>query len=296
MSRAEEICVLGHVTRDLIRGPGAARRVQPGGAAYYAAAALARLGLPVRLVTKLAARDRFLLDKLEPLGIAVTLRPSAETTAIEIDYSDDPDRPAHEAVAVAGAFDPSDLRGIAARAVVMDPLVAFDGFPALMRAAARAAPVTALDLQGWVNKFFLPGVSEAARKESLAGLAHVRILKAGVREAARVTGKSDVAAAAAALAALGPREVIVSRGGAGSYLLADGEGHDIPAFAPEKLVDPTGAGDSYLAAYVAARLEGREPREAARFAAALAALKVAGAGPFAGTREDVDALVERGTA
>ncbi len=43
---------------------------------------------------------------------------------------------------------------------------------------------------------------------------------------------------------------------------------------PTPLVDPTGAGDSFCGAYAACRLQGMTPLEAARRAAATAALVV----------------------
>jgi sugar/nucleoside kinase (ribokinase family) len=75
--------------------------------------------------------------------------------------------------------------------------------------------------------------------------------------------------------------------------LADGEFAEIPAFAPETTGDVTGAGDSYLAGYLAARLEGANPSRSGRFGAAVASLKIARCGPFAGSREDVAALLAR---
>ena len=289
--KSGRICVLGHVTRDIVRGPGDAERTQPGGTAYYAAAALACLGFPVHLVTRMARRDHVLLDGLKGLGVSVAARDSVETTAFETVYRENPDRPGREPLAVADPFDESDFEGVAARAVVMDPLATHDGFTALMSAAARAAPLVALDLQGWVRKFLIPGVSETTRAEQLAGLIHVSVLKADIEEAAKLTYETNPARAAAALAGLGAREVIVTMGGEGSHVLAEGRGYDIPAYPPQALVDPTGAGDSYLAGYVAARLEGMNPAEAGRFGAALASLKLARHGPFAGTWEDVLALL-----
>jgi len=119
-------------------------------------------------------------------------------------------------------------------------------------------------------------------------------VKADLDEAHKLTGESDPARAAAAIARLGPREVIVTMGGQGSYVFAEGQAHAVAAFpAPRQVADSTGAGDSYLAGYVAARLDGAPAFEAAKFGAALAALKLGGTGPFAGTRADVEALLER---
>ena len=39
--------------------------------------------------------------------------------------------------------------------------------------------------------------------------------------------------------------LLVTKGADGSYLIMDGQRYDIPVFAPEKIVDPTGAGDAF---------------------------------------------------
>jgi len=205
----------------------------------------------------------------------------------------DPEHREYRAVSVADPFVLADLEGVRARAILMDPLTTHGGFAALMEKAAQAAPVVALDIQGFVRKFLIPGVAQATVMAALEGLAHVAILKADAAEAAVLTGETAPKAAASALAHLGAREVIVTMGSKGSLILADGEFAEIPAFAPETMGDVTGAGDSYLAGYLAARLEGTSPYRAGRFGAAVASLKIARIGPFAGSREDVAALLVR---
>jgi sugar/nucleoside kinase (ribokinase family) len=287
-----DVCVLGHVTRDVIR-EGAEPRGRPGGAAYYGAAVLARFGLKVRLITRLAPADADLLAELARLGLAVTVKPSAATTVFEAVGEGGPDERTYRALSVADPFMPGDVAGIAARAVLMDPLTAFDGFAALLSAAAKTAPLVALDAQGFVRKFILSEAPKGALAAGLEGFRHLAVVKADAQEAKLLTGKSKPEAAARALAKLGPREVIVTMGSHGSLLLAEGALTRIPAFPPSRLADPTGAGDSYLAAYVAARLNGKEPPASARFGAAVAAMKLERAGAFAGSRAEAEAFLAR---
>jgi sugar/nucleoside kinase (ribokinase family) len=288
MTSVIDTCVVGHITRDVMSGPGGPVRSQTGGAAYYAATALARLGLGVHLITRLAPADQDLLTEMRDLGVRVTVKPSAETTVFEIG-ADGNAKP----VSIASAFEPSDLDGVSARAMVMDPLTSHDGFAAFLGAAAKAAPVVALDLQGFARKFLIPGVPPEKVAAALPGLRHVTIAKATLVEASAITGQSTPVAAARALAEMGPREIIVSFGREGSLLLADSKIYAIPAFEPSQRVSITGAGDSYLAGYVAARLEGEKPEPSARFGAALASLKIAKAGAFAGSKSDVAAFLAR---
>ncbi|QLQ17404.1 MAG: hypothetical protein HZY73_14700 [Micropruina sp.] len=64
-------------------------------------------------------------------------------------------------------------------------------------------------------------------------------------------------------------------GAAGSWLCRPGEPPQHVPAVPSVVADVTGAGDALTAAFVHARLRGDEPRAAARFAAAAAALTVA---------------------
>lgn len=79
--------------------------------------------------------------------------------------------------------------------------------------------------------------------------------------------------AAGELHGRGVHTVWVRRGGRGSLLSTPDGAHDLPALRA-RVADVTGAGDAMLAAYLAARLAGYPPAEAARHGHAAAALTV----------------------
>ncbi len=64
----------------------------------------------------------------------------------------------------------------------------------------------------------------------------------------------------------GPREVGVKNGGEPGYIAAAGLAQSLGPEGSPKIVDTTGAGDSFNGAYLASRLLGREPLEAAKIA------------------------------
>ena len=76
-------------------------------------------------------------------------------------------------------------------------------------------------------------------------LATSQILLINDEEAYQYTGLKDLSAAANFLHRDGPPIVIIKRGGKGSYLSNAGQGMFVPAFPVNKLVDPTGAGDTF---------------------------------------------------
>jgi len=74
--------------------------------------------------------------------------------------------------------------------------------------------------------------------------------------------------------------VAVTRGARGCTLLDNRGAYEVPALhlPPEAIVDDTGAGDVFAAAFFIALAEGRPPAAAARFAHAAAALSLGGHG------------------
>jgi len=59
-------------------------------------------------------------------------------------------------------------------------------------------------------------------------------------------------------------EVVLKRGADACLIRCDGERFAVPALKVEKVVDTTAAGDSFSAAYLAGRLKGASPQEAAK--------------------------------
>jgi adenosine kinase len=67
---------------------------------------------------------------------------------------------------------------------------------------------------------------------------------------------------------------IVTRGAEGSVIMADGECLEIPAAAPEAVVDPTGCGDAYRAGILHGLLRGADWATTGRIASLMGAIKV----------------------
>ena len=76
-------------------------------------------------------------------------------------------------------------------------------------------------------------------------------------------GFADCEAVFAACAQFGTPEVVLKRGAEACLIRCDDETFEVPAQKVEKVVDTTAAGDSFSAAYLASRLLGGSPAEAA---------------------------------
>ncbi|GAA3339233.1 sugar kinase [Amorphoplanes nipponensis] len=112
---------------------------------------------------------------------------------------------------------------------------------------------------------------------------------AGPDEAALVLGAGD--AMAEGLAALGPAEVVITDGSRGCTALIHGERYAVPAPAVT-VVDPVGAGDAFVAGYLADRLADAAPGERLATAVATGTFAVTVPGDCEGlpSRADLAAL------
>ncbi|KAF5766532.1 putative ribokinase [Helianthus annuus] len=131
-------------------------------------------------------------------------------------------------------------------------------------------------------------------------LRHVDILSPNESELARLTGMptetfEQISLAVAECHKLGVKEVLVKLGGRGSVLFSEGkEPIKQGIIAAEKVLDTTGAGDTFTAAYAVAFVEGKSKAECLRFAAAAASLcvQVKGAIPSMPRRKAVLDLLQ----
>lgn len=120
---------------------------------------------------------------------------------------------------------------------------------------------------------------EAEMREAITAAAAIAdIVLPSFEDEARWFGDTNPAACAARYAAAGAGEVAVKDGPGPVTLLSKGELTQVPVAGATALVDATGAGDSFNGGYIAARLHGATPAEAARAGTAMAARVIAAHG------------------
>lgn len=123
------------------------------------------------------------------------------------------------------------------------------------------------------------------------GLDLVKVSDEELRRDGRLERAGSLGAAARDLADAGADHVVVTLGDERSVALVDGDFHLIRAPTVEAL-DPTGAGDSFTAATVAAMVSGVPMLDALARGAAAGATNVARRGLASGRHEVVDALTD----
>lgn len=292
---AFDVCVIGHVTKDIFKA-GEMTTAMPGGTAYYTSVGLKRFGLRVAVVTKVAQEDEpLLLRDLMAREIAVFSMKSNDSSAFENIYScENLDSRLQRIRSIGAPFSTEDIAEITATLFHVGPLTNQDISVDLLKHLSDRPGKVSLDVQGMLRPARMGEVREEDWPDKKEGLGYVDILKADEKEARLLSGQRAIERAAAVLASLGPKEVIVTMGSRGSLLHAQQTLHRIPSFAPRQAGYPTGCGDTYMAGYLYERLQGVAPEPAARFAAAAAALKMEDPGPFGGSKADVQVLLSRG--
>ncbi|MCH1882007.1 sugar kinase [Agrococcus sp. ARC_14] len=135
--------------------------------------------------------------------------------------------------------------------------------------------------------------SASAAYRALVALAD--IVFAGDDEAALVTDEDGHDAQAAALAALGPSQVVIKLGADGAFALHAGHRFDQTALRVT-VVDTVGAGDAFVAGYLSEFVAGSSIEERLRIGAAAGAFACGMPGDWEGaaTRADIEAMaIER---
>lgn len=284
-----DILMLGHMAKDenIVDGRG---ETQSGGGVYFGSVALRRIGVRVAIVTRLHPDDFPRLEELRAEGVQIFAAAAPQTSGIANYYSSaDMERRICKPLGFAGAIRPEEVPDLTARVYLIAPIIAGEvELPLLKRLAARG-PV-GMDVQGFVRVREGEDLVFRPWPEMLEGLAHITYLKVDRAEAELLTSQTDLAAAARALAAFGPREVVITQS-SGVTVFADGHLYTAP-FTPRSLAGRTGRGDTCFATYVGKRLT-VSPAEACRWAGALTTLKQERPGPLRATPEELAAAVAR---
>lgn len=289
---AVRFLAIGHVTRDEFPGEEGWRL---GGTATYTAAAAARLGARVALVTRVGPNERSVLEeRCASLGIELCALAAEVTTTFAFRYEDGRRilRLRQRARGLRLDDVPPELRSSDA---VLLGSVAHEIDRSLLGAFGHAA--TVVTAQGYLREWDADGSIHPRRWEDVAEVT--------ANASAIVLSEEDVAGDLAeprrwsSLRAQGSlplhTPVIVTFAERGSLVIADGAERMVPAFHADRVVDPTGAGDAFAAGLAIALAEGRVLFEAVRFAHAVASFAVEGIGTEGlADRATVEARIARG--
>jgi sugar/nucleoside kinase (ribokinase family) len=272
--------LLGPVTRDTIIRKGSTYH-STGGPVYYHAGVLDALGVEATALVTVGKDDK---DLLESFPSSLRVIPSfRKNTAIFENYypSKDPNQRKQRANLPSNPLIKEDFKDLDLHrfdAFLVSPLSPGDIPLETLRYLHQTEKPIYMGIQGYMRHLENSEVVLKPWKNHHKFLPFLKIIFMDELEARMVLdiGYSDLEVIAQKLAAHGPEEVVITLGDRGSLIYSSriNKIHRILAVPPHKTVDPTGLGDSYMAAYACKRLESPDPERCGIFASQIASLKL----------------------
>lgn len=289
----EDICCIGHITKDKIVTP---HRVvyMAGGTSFYFAYAINQLPNDVSfsLVTSMDPTETEPAEKMRQAGIDVTLNASRNTVFFENIYGENQNERKQRVLAKADPFTIEQLEHVDAKVYHLGSLLSDDFSNEVVEYLAKKGKVS-IDVQGYLREVRDEKVYPIDWKDKLKVLKNTYYLKVNEIEMETITGLKDAHEAAKLLHSWGVTEVIITLGSEGSLIYVDDAFYEIPAYAPHEVVDATGCGDTYSAGYLYQRTLGATPTEAGKFAAAMCTIKLEHNGPFNRSIDDIHEIISK---
>ncbi|HMK53268.1 MAG TPA: PfkB family carbohydrate kinase [Methanobacteriaceae archaeon] len=272
--------LLGPVTRDTIIREGSIYE-STGGPVYYQAGVLNSLGIEVTALITLGKSDKNLLNSFPNM---INIIPSFrdDTAHFENCYpSQDPNQRKQKASLPCNSLKETDFKGLDLYqfdAFLVSPLSPWDVPLETLEYLHQTEKPIYIGVQGYLR--YLEDHKVVLRTwenyKSFLNLSKIIFLDEIEARVIIGTDYSDLEEIARRLAEHGPDEVVITLGDRGSLIYSHQKKvtYRIPAVTPHKTVDPTGLGDTYMAAYLSKRQKSFDPLECGIFASQIASLKL----------------------
>lgn len=269
--------VVGALTVDtVVRADATVTKI--GGVVTYAGLTLKRLGIPTCLVTVVGKNEASLTRLFDDEGIEVVRQLSAETTRF-VNHIDGDIR-TQEMPSRADPIAVSQLENLCndVGGYYLGPLHPDDISEEALDHVAKTKTYVAVDIQGYLRRLAYGNIVKGAVSEKLPRVLRMaHCVKASASELELISAEW----------AMKPHdimnrfrldELVITEGSAGGWVMKScGDKFRYSAAAVERVVDTTGAGDVFFAAYIALRQAmGRGMEEACHSAARWAARHVEG--------------------
>ncbi len=297
-----KVTLFGYISRDRNILPSGETSEIVGGKGLFGATALSRSGIEVELVTWLPENDLGLLSELNNLGITIHVIPMDVGVATTNTHTDD--------VTIAtSTSDPkpitiADITEDIRQAIVTSDVVLF------MPEAEHKVPIDViryishdlgLTVFADIGKYFrktetdetlTPQYPWPRQAEFLSSFTTV-FLSAEDVQAAIDQGES-ILSLARTMAEEGPAEVVITEGSKGAWVFSreTNELIHVEVYPPKNIVDPTGAGDTFIGAYVAEHLRSDDIHASGRFASMAASLSLNYSGPLRESATEINAKLK----
>ena len=280
--------VLGPITKDFIDIDGKLS-TQIGGIPYYVASALRSLD-----TQEVAVYVTCGFDDVDWVGnnfpdIKVNILPNNRTFESHIKYfSDYPDEREVNFKPNSNVFSPDDktLKEIKNYDYIFLGPLTNDNIPLAVIEKLKGCNL----VLGNYGVFASSEEGELKMKnpENLINILHfIKFLFIDKKEAEFLSGKEGVKESSEYLLKRGLNNLVITEGSKGSHVFVQNIYYKIPAYKPKNIIDATGAGDTYEAAFIRAQELFDNPKEQGEFAAMVACMSLEKKGAFNGSLNDV---------
>ena len=291
VQNSSNVCVVGSFSLDSIVVSGKAFH-SLGGATVFSSFAVKTLGESVSVVSRVGGDfPEAYLWWLHTEGIdvsAVRRYVQESTTSFELCYSHDFSERTLKLVSKGSSICLDDIsHGLSVKAIHVAPIAGEISYK-VMEHLRSCCDFLSFDPQGFLRSFDAQGnMSLNMQLVDRRVLGLVDVCKVSLDELFVLTGQSELNAAVRAVHDVGVETVIVTMGAKGSLLSVEGASYSVPACV-SSVVDPTGAGDVFIGAFLAEYLRGKESLWCAFVGSAAASMVVEGLGStFFGDREEI---------
>jgi sugar/nucleoside kinase (ribokinase family) len=288
-----DIISVGHLSIDHISLP---NRPTPfvilGGSAAYVSFAARLFNTRVSIISNVgddfpAAYMWWLKQEGIDISNVISVK-DAKTTRFELKYDSNLSNRAMQLKGKAPPITTDNLpNSLKARAIHLAPIAKEITYETAEK-LKKHAEVLSFDPQGLVRNFSENGDVTLCSLEDKHILDLVDIYKSSLNEIEAVTNESNLNSAIKTIHDYGVKTVIVTLGTKGSTLSVEGNTYNIPAYKPEKTVDPTGAGDAFIGGFLAEYINNANYLRCACVGSAVASLVIEAPGlTFSGDKEEI---------
>ncbi|MGZ7208856.1 MAG: PfkB family carbohydrate kinase [Methanobacterium sp.] len=287
-----KVTLMGPVSEDIIIKDNSSHR-SIGGPVFYQSYVFSRLKININALVSISKNDKELLNAF-PSPVKIFPFYVDETMKFQNIYPDN--NPCNRVQKAKIPHNPIKINKIKDKikysdAILLGPLSPYDiPLKTIEDLSSLKIPIY-LGAQGYLRYLDKDKIILRAWDGFEEFLKFINILFIDINESSIILGKKySPEETARLLTSFGPQEVIITRGSSGSLIYSKklDEVYKIPAIKPSKIEDPTGLGDTYMAAYAARKLEIDSPKKCGMFAAAAASIKLENKGPFKGDIESIE--------
>jgi sugar/nucleoside kinase (ribokinase family) len=263
-----------------------------GGAATYTSFAAKTLGESPAVISRIGGDfPETYLQRLYREGInisAVKSYPRETTTHFELHYNKDFSERMLKLTCKGYPISLADIpHNLYAKTIHVAPIADEIDYE-IMEQLKTYCDILSLDPQGFLRSFDKKGNVTPNLQTDKKVLELVDVCKASQDEMFVLTGKSELKEAIKTVHDIGVKTVIVTMGAKGSLLSSEGAIHSISSYRPPVFVDPTGAGDVFIGAFLAEYINGKNPLWCASIGSAAASLVVEGNGStYFGEKQEI---------